>query len=139
MASLMSAADAAAAASARAYRGPVKAVIFDWAGTIVDHGSIAPVLAFVEVFKRNGVAIDVATARGPMGTNKRDHITAILRVPAVAAAWAAAHGGQGACAHGGQPAHRRGRGRCGRRGGARACCGMRRSRGCAARKGRVRG
>ena len=115
----------------------VKAVIFDWAGTIVDHGSIAPVLAFVEVFAKHGVSIDVVravggvggvvwvgrsvvagqpasasptpsrphphpptsphppqpTARGPMGTNKRDHISSILYSPAVSAAWAAAHGG----------------------------------------------
>lgn len=79
--------------AARVYAGKVKAVIFDWAGTIVDHGSCAPVLAFIEVFKRNGVTIDVPTARGPMGTNKRDHISAILAVPEVAAAWATAHAG----------------------------------------------
>lgn len=45
----------------RAPQGTVKAVIFDWAGTIVDHGSIAPVLAFVEVFKRHGVEIDIVS------------------------------------------------------------------------------
>ena len=28
----------------------VKAVIFDWAGTVVDHGSLAPMGAFVETF-----------------------------------------------------------------------------------------
>lgn len=70
-----------------AYHGPLKAVIFDWAGTIVDYGSCAPVLAFQEVFKREGVSIDVSTARGPMGTNKRDHIKSILAVPTVSTAW----------------------------------------------------
>ena len=73
--------------------GSVRAVIFDWAGTIVDHGSIAPVDAFIAVFAHHGVTIDAATARGPMGTAKREHISAILSLPAVAAAWAAAHGG----------------------------------------------
>ena len=37
----------------------IRAVVFDWAGTIVDHGSCAPVKAFLEVFKRNGVTVDV--------------------------------------------------------------------------------
>ena len=33
----------------------VKAVIFDWAGTVVDHGSLAPMGAFVETFAEFGV------------------------------------------------------------------------------------
>ena len=36
----------------RAYAGPVRAVVFDWAGTTVDYGSRAPVAAFAEVFRR---------------------------------------------------------------------------------------
>jgi hypothetical protein len=56
------------------FRGPVSAVIFDWAGTIVDYGSLAPVVAFRALFAGAGVPIDEATARGPMGRNKRDHI-----------------------------------------------------------------
>ena len=71
----------------------IRGVVFDWAGTIVDHGSIAPVIAFVEVFRQHGVAVDVPTARAPMGSNKRDHIKAILAAPHVAVAWAATHGG----------------------------------------------
>lgn len=72
----------------------VRAVVFDWAGTIVDYGSCAPAEAFIETFRRAGVAIDAATARGPMGKNKRDHIAEIIYAPHVAAAWAAAHGGR---------------------------------------------
>ena len=34
----------------RSYRGPVKMVIFDWAGTTVDYGCYAPAVVFVEVF-----------------------------------------------------------------------------------------
>ena len=30
----------------------VKAVIFDWAGTVIDYGSLAPMGAFVETFAR---------------------------------------------------------------------------------------
>lgn len=77
------------------FRGPVQAVIFDWAGTIVDHGSLAPVVAFQKLFAQAGVPIDEATARGPMGRNKRDHISDIIyRAPGIPAAWAAAHGGR---------------------------------------------
>jgi phosphonoacetaldehyde hydrolase len=56
----------------------LKAVIVDWAGTIIDFGSSAPAGAFVELFRRHGVAITLAEARGPMGMAKRDHIAALL-------------------------------------------------------------
>lgn len=75
------------------YRGPVKAAIFDWAGTIVDHGSLAPVTAFIELFALEGVELDAATARGPMGRNKRDHISDVLAAPHIDAAWRAKYRG----------------------------------------------
>ena len=65
----------------------IRAIIFDWAGTTVDHGSRAPVQAFVRAFECAGVLISPAEARGPMGRAKRDHIEAILALPRVAAAW----------------------------------------------------
>ena len=70
----------------------LKAVVFDWAGTVIDHGSLAPMGVFVEVFGEFGVAISVEEARIPMGMAKRPHIAAILALPRVAAAWQAAHG-----------------------------------------------
>lgn len=70
----------------------LQAVIFDWAGTVIDHGSRAPMGVFVEVFKRFGVEISVAEARLPMGLAKWDHIQAIGRQPRVAAAWQQAKG-----------------------------------------------
>ncbi|HKM62292.1 MAG TPA: phosphonoacetaldehyde hydrolase [Acidisphaera sp.] len=72
--------------------GRVQAVILDWAGTVVDHGSRAPMGAFVRAFAQLGVAITIADARAPMGLPKRDHIRAVLAAPDVAAAWTAAHG-----------------------------------------------
>jgi phosphonoacetaldehyde hydrolase len=69
----------------------VKAVTFDWAGTVVDHGSLAPMGAFVETFAEFGVAITVDEARGPMGMAKRPHIAAVFALPRVAEAWAAKH------------------------------------------------
>jgi phosphonoacetaldehyde hydrolase len=70
----------------------IQAVIFDWAGTTVDYGSRAPTEAFAEIFRRNGVDITIAEARGPMGRSKRDHIAAIFALPRVAEAWNNRHG-----------------------------------------------
>ena len=53
----------------RSYRGPIQAVLFDWAGTTMDFGCVAPAVVFVEVFRRKDVPITMAEARGPMGTH----------------------------------------------------------------------
>ncbi|WP_439551270.1 phosphonoacetaldehyde hydrolase [Falsiroseomonas sp.] len=68
----------------------IKAVVLDWAGTVLDHGSRAPMGAFVEAFRQFGVAISIADARGPMGMAKADHIR--LVGAAVNDAWRAQHG-----------------------------------------------
>ena len=68
---------------------PVKAVIFDWAGTMVDFGCMAPVHALVEVFGDEGLSLTDAEARRDMGKAKIDHLRAILANPAVAQRWLA--------------------------------------------------
>ena len=68
------------------------AVVFDWAGTIVDFGSRAPMGVFVESFRQFGVDLSIADARGPMGLPKWDHIAELMKLPHVAAAWAAKYG-----------------------------------------------
>jgi phosphonoacetaldehyde hydrolase len=70
----------------------VKAAIFDWAGTVVDHGSLAPMGAFVETFAEFGVEIGIEETRGPMGMAKRPHIAALTESPRVAEAWRRRHG-----------------------------------------------
>lgn len=70
----------------------IKAVVFDWAGTMVDFGSCAPMGVFVEVFKDFGVDITIDEARGPMGRPKWDHIKAVGSLPRVAKAWEAYYG-----------------------------------------------
>jgi phosphonoacetaldehyde hydrolase len=70
----------------------LQAAVLDWAGTVVDHGSRAPMGAFVRAFAQFGVAVSIADARGPMGMAKWDHIRAVGQAPAVAAAWQAKHG-----------------------------------------------
>ena len=70
----------------------IEAVIFDWAGTTVDHGSLAPVKAVTETFARHGVAIGEDDARRDMGIFKKDHIRGILAMPHVNHAWRERHG-----------------------------------------------
>jgi phosphonoacetaldehyde hydrolase len=48
--------------------------------------------ALVEVYRRFGVALTIAQARGPMGLAKRDHIARLMAEPPIAAAWQSAHG-----------------------------------------------
>lgn len=76
----------------RSYRGPIQLVVFDWAGTTVDHGCMAPAGAFRELFRRHGVEATIAEARGPMGMHKRDHIATMLAMPSLAAQWESVHG-----------------------------------------------
>jgi len=67
-------------------------VIFDWAGTMVDFGCHAPVVALRAAFALRGVAISEPLARADMGKAKEDHVRALLREPAVADAWTLARG-----------------------------------------------
>jgi phosphonoacetaldehyde hydrolase len=69
------------------YRGPLQAVVLDWAGTTVDFGSRAPVLAVMEAFRRIDVPVSVEEARGPMGMAKRDHLRVMLEMPGVIERW----------------------------------------------------
>lgn len=66
---------------------PLQAVIFDWAGTLVDFGSLAPTQIFVEAFATFGIRITLEQARGPMGLSKWDHIYQLLQEPTIAAQW----------------------------------------------------
>ena len=71
---------------------PLQAVIFDWAGTLVDFGSLAPTQIFVEAFATFGITITLAQARGPMGLSKWDHIYQLLQEQSIAAQWQAVFG-----------------------------------------------
>jgi phosphonoacetaldehyde hydrolase len=83
---------AAARASSSANLAPLQAVIFDWAGTLVDFGSLAPTQIFVEAFATFSIAITLEQARGPMGLSKWDHIHQLLQVPNIARQWQAQFG-----------------------------------------------
>lgn len=75
-----------------AYPGPLSTAIFDWAGTVLDFGCMAPVHAFRQVFDEVGVPISVAEARQPMGAAKRAHIAMILAMSEVETRWVAVKG-----------------------------------------------
>ena len=66
--------------------------VFDFAGTTVDYGCCAPAAVFIEGYRRKGIEITMAQARGPMGMEKRAHIRTIGEMPEVAAKWQAVHG-----------------------------------------------
>jgi phosphonoacetaldehyde hydrolase len=74
------------------YTGPLRGIIFDWAGTMVDYGSRAPVSVFIELFRRYGVELTLAQVRAPMGLEKLDHIRTLLAMPSVAAQWQEQYG-----------------------------------------------
>ena len=66
----------------------LEAVIFDWAGTMVDFGSFAPTQIFVEAFRAAfDFELTLAEARAPMGLGKWQHIEALGQLPSVAARW----------------------------------------------------
>lgn len=73
--------------SRKPYQGAVKAVVFDWAGTMIDFGSLAPLNAFRLLFASHGVEITVEEARQPMGAEKWDHIQQLLQMPRIAECW----------------------------------------------------
>ncbi len=65
----------------------IAAVVFDWAGTVVDFGCLAPVRALQMAFAAEGLTLSESQARKDMGKAKRDHVAALLTDPAVGTAW----------------------------------------------------
>ena len=70
----------------------IAGVIFDWAGTTVDFGCLAPTVSIMEAFARRGVMLTRAEARGPMGLEKREHLRRLLAEPGISTRWKEATG-----------------------------------------------
>ena len=70
----------------------LKAIIFDWAGTVVDYGCLCPLAAFQTAFGEAGLTLAADEIQQFMGLHKRDHIAALLALPPVLAQWQAVHG-----------------------------------------------
>jgi len=65
----------------------IKAVMLDWAGTIIDYGCMAPTQVFIEVFRRKNIFITIEEARAPMGLAKKDHVSELLNLDTVREQW----------------------------------------------------
>jgi phosphonoacetaldehyde hydrolase len=65
----------------------IRAVMLDWAGTTVDHGSVAPVTALQTLFAGHHIQLTAEDARRDMGLLKRDHIRAILALANIREEW----------------------------------------------------
>lgn len=74
------------------HRGKLQAVILDWAGTTVDHGSLAPAETLQRVFGDANIALTDSEIRRDMGLPKRDHIRGILNLERVKHEWMRFHG-----------------------------------------------
>ncbi len=70
----------------------IKAVIFDWAGTIIDYGCMAPTQVFIEVFLAKGLQLSIEEARSPMGLAKKDHVRELIRLDSIQKQWLAKYG-----------------------------------------------
>lgn len=65
----------------------IEAVIFDWAGTTIDFGCMAPVAAFSEAFMEKGIEVTEEEVREPMGMLKIDHIREMLKTERISKLW----------------------------------------------------
>ncbi|MBP2000338.1 phosphonoacetaldehyde hydrolase [Paenibacillus shirakamiensis] len=65
----------------------IKAVMLDWAGTMVDYGCFAPLQVFIEVFAAKGIEVTSEEARIPMGLQKREHISVMCKMDRIASHW----------------------------------------------------
>lgn len=65
----------------------MKAIVLDWAGTVLDCGVYSPAVVFIDVFEREGVPISMEEARGPMGAHKKVHIRKITQLNSVRDRW----------------------------------------------------
>ena len=69
-----------------------KLIILDWAGTAVDYGCFAPVVAFALAFRSAGLEATEEEIRQPMGMLKKDHIRTMLAMPRLHEQWTGKYG-----------------------------------------------
>lgn len=65
----------------------VKLVVFDWAGTTVDYGCIAPLAVFERIFENKNIHLTREEILKPMGMGKRDHIETLLSTKEATRQW----------------------------------------------------
>lgn len=70
----------------------LEAVIFDWAGTTVDYGCMAPILAMKNAFLHQDLNVTLDEIRKPMGMLKIDHIKTMLNMDRIKTGFNQKHG-----------------------------------------------
>lgn len=71
----------------------IQAVIFDWAGTTVDYGSQAPIIAFKQAFDHFGIDIPTAEIRQDLGLDKLTHVKKMMSQPEIQSKWSSKYPG----------------------------------------------
>lgn len=70
----------------------IQLVVFDWAGTTTDFGSLAPAQVFDRTFAQYGLHFSREEINAPMGMEKKAHIRAMLSTEHGWVLWSAARG-----------------------------------------------
>ena len=65
----------------------LKAVIFDWAGTIIDFGSLSTIIAIKKIFNKKNIKISQNQIQKDMGIKKIFHLKKILNKKKVSQQW----------------------------------------------------
>ena len=65
----------------------IQLAVFDWAGTTVDYGCIAPLAVFEKIFEDKEIHLTREEILKPMGMGKRDHIKTLLSTDKASGQW----------------------------------------------------
>lgn len=65
----------------------IQLVVFDWAGTTVDYGCVAPLAVFEKIFEGKKIHLSREEILKPMGMGKRDHIETLLSTENASKQW----------------------------------------------------
>src|SRR4051794_23770663 len=69
-------------------------VILDWAGTVIDHGALAPTVAAMKAFAARGIAITPAEIQAFLGLTPPALTDALLTDANIRWRWSHRHGGR---------------------------------------------
>lgn len=70
----------------------IQLAVFDWAGTTVDYGCIAPLAVFEKIFENKNIHLTRDEIIKPMGMGKRDHIETLLKTENATFQWKNVYG-----------------------------------------------
>lgn len=70
----------------------VELVVFDWAGTTIDYGCMAPLAVFEKILDDKEIYLSRKEILKPMGMGKRDHIKTLLQTKSATEQWVDIYG-----------------------------------------------